>query len=58
VFANHHISLLDNDSKIFPIKGQMIVVKAEINALEHIVLDQGLHSAHENSSATNYHGYR
>ncbi len=34
-------SLLDNDSKIFPIKGQMIVVKAEINALEHIVLDQG-----------------
>ena len=34
-------SLLGDDSKIFPIKGQMIVIKAEINALEHIILDQG-----------------
>ncbi len=33
-------SLLGN-SEIFPIKGQMIVIKAEINAPKHIVLDQG-----------------
>ncbi len=34
-------SLLSDDNKIFPIKGQMIVIKAEIDMLEHIVLDQG-----------------
>ncbi len=34
-------SLLDEKHEIFPIKGQMIVVKAQINTVAHIVLDQG-----------------
>ncbi len=32
--------LLDNN-KIFPVKGQMIVIKAQIGTIKHIVLDQG-----------------
>lgn len=33
--------LLDNQYEIFPIKGQMIVIKAKVDTIEHIVLDQG-----------------
>lgn len=33
-------SLLGDDNEIFPIKGQMIVIKTEIDVLEHIILDQ------------------
>lgn len=34
-------SLLNSEYTIFPIKGQMIVLKSKVDVVEHIVLDQG-----------------
>ena len=34
-------SLLDLDNDVFPMKGQMIILKAKIGDVEHIILDQG-----------------
>ena len=34
-------SLLNSEHSIFPIKGQMIVIKSKTNIIEHIILDQG-----------------
>jgi glycine/D-amino acid oxidase-like deaminating enzyme len=34
-------SLLDIKDPIYPIKGQMIVIKAKVGVVEHIILDQG-----------------
>jgi glycine oxidase len=33
--------LLDIKDTIYPIKGQMIVIKAKVGMVEHIILDQG-----------------
>lgn len=34
-------SLLNDKHEVFPIKGQMIVIKSKIGTIEHIILDQG-----------------
>jgi len=34
-------TILDLESKVFPMKGQMIVLKSKPNKVKHIVLDQG-----------------
>ena len=33
--------MLDIKDTIYPIKGQMIVIKAKVGVVEHIILDQG-----------------